>query len=174
MRPATFFIAILFLSLHPTADGANKPAAPQAAPQLKVIEDGKEVTLAYKLFVNGILLETADSKEPFTYSHGKNQIVPGLERSLAGLGIGEQKTVKVLAKDAYGPIDPKAVREVPVDKIPPDIPREEGTLMEARDAQGLPQLVKIVEVNEKSVLVDFNHPLAGKELEFQVEVLSIK
>ena len=163
MRPFLFFLTLIFLSLQPAAQ----------ADRLK-IEDGKEVTLAYKLFVNGILLETADSKEPFTYSQGKNQIVPGLEKGLAGLGVGEQKTVKVAAEDAYGPMNPEAIREVPADKIPPDVPHEKGTLMEARDSAGLPQLVKIVEVKEKSVLVDFNHPLAGKELEFQVEVLSIK
>ena len=151
------------------------PAAPAVTADLKPkIEVGKEVTLAYKLFVNGILLETADAKEPFIYLHGKNQIVPGLEKNLAGLTVGDRKTVRVSPKEAYGLVDPKAVREVPKDKIPPDISQEKGTLMEARDSNDVPQLVKIVDVKEKTVTVDFNHPLAGKELEFQVEVLNIK
>jgi FKBP-type peptidyl-prolyl cis-trans isomerase 2 len=73
--------------------------AVSAAPVAKV-GSGKEVTLAYKLFVGGTLLETADAKNPFTYTHGQNQIVPGLEKGLAGLQVGDQKTIRVVPKEA--------------------------------------------------------------------------
>lgn len=144
-----------------------------AAGSLK-IEKGKEVTLAYQLYVNGDLLEAADSKDPFVYVHGQNQIIPGLEKGLDGLRKGEKKTVRVPPKEAYGLVDPKALQEFEKEKLPPDVAPQMGTLLEARDPNGLPQLVKIVEVKEKTVVIDFNHPLAGKELEFQIEVLSIK
>lgn len=146
----------------------------QAASAKPQIENGKEVGLAYKLFVDGTLLETADAKEPFLYTHGKNQIVPGLERALLGLRVKDRKTVKVASKDAYGPVDPKAFQEVSKDKFPSEVPVQKGVWVEARNPQGVGQLVKISEVKGKTVVIDFNHPLAGKDLEFQVEVLSIK
>lgn len=164
MIRALFFLTAVFLSF---------PSPAWCAAKLK-IEDGREVTLTYKLTVEGVLLETADAKTPFVYSHGKNQIVPGLEKNLSGLSVGDQRTIHVKPEEGYGPKNPEALQEVPAEKLPPDVPREKGTVMEARDPSGLPQLVKIVEVKEKTVVVDFNHPLAGKELEFQIEVLKIK
>ncbi len=144
-----------------------------AAPAPK-IEDGKEVTLTYKLFVSGKLLEAADAKNPFTYTHGQHQIVPGLEKNLAGLKVGDKKAVHVLPKDGYGPINPQAFREIGREKLPAGIPVEKGIPLEARSPNGTPMIVKIAEVKEKTVVIDFNHPLAGKELEFQVEILGIK
>lgn len=144
-----------------------------AAPSPK-IESGKKVTLAYKLYVDGTLLEVADSKNPFIYEHGKQQIVPGLEKNLTGLQVGDQKTVRVSPQEAYGFSDPKALQEVLKEKFPQDIPMEKGTFVEARNPEGAGMLVRIAEVREKTVILDFNHPLTGKKLEFQVEVLNIK
>lgn len=137
------------------------------------VEGGKKVTLYYQLFVNGTLVEKADAKEPFTYTHGKEQIVPGLEKGLSGLRVGDKKTIHVKPDEAYGAIDSKAFQEVETDKLPPDVPQKVGTLLEARSARGEMRLVKITEVKEKSVIIDFNHPLAGKELVFQVEVAQV-
>lgn len=162
MRVLFLSVVILF-----SLTGAAAAAKPQ-------VQDGKQITLTYKLSVNGTLLEVSDAKNPFTYIHGKHQIVPGLEKNLAGLRAGDQKTIRVPAAEAYGPVNPKALQEVAKDKLPPDVPQKAGTLLEARNPQGMAMLVKIVEVKEKTVVVDFNHPLAGKELEFQIEVLSIK
>lgn len=160
-----FFLSLtLFLAL-----GSSLGAAPTAK-----IVDGKEVTLAYKLFVNGKLLESADAKNPFTYAHGQHQIVPGLEKNLTGLRVGDKKTVRVSPKEGYGLVNPNAFREITKDKLPPGVPLEKGTPLEARSPEGIPMLVKITEVKEKTVVVDFNHLLAGKELEFQIEVLGIK
>lgn len=161
---APFFAAALFLTLASPVWAAPKPA----------IQEGKEVALAYKLLVKGTVLEVADAKNPFIYIHGKHQIVPGLEKNLAGLHVGDRKTIRVLPKEAYGVVDPKALREIAKEKLPPDVPQKVGTLLEARNPEGMGMLVKIVEVKDKTVVVDFNHPLAGKELEFQIEVLNIK
>ncbi len=143
-----------------------------ATPSLK-IEKGKKVTLGYKLFVDGSLLETADPKNPFIYIHGQKQIVPGLEKNLSGLHVGDKKTIKVRPEEAYGAMDPKAYKEFQKAQFPPDVPMKVGTLIEARSPKGERLLVKIREVKDKSIILDFNHPLAGKELEFHVEVLNI-
>lgn len=137
------------------------------------IEDGKKVTLHYKLYVENQLLETADVKDPFIYIHGQQQIVPGLEKGLTGLHVGEHKEIRVKPEEAYGLPNPKAVREISTDKLPVDVPKKSGTILEAKSPQGQVLLVKIKEVKDKTVVVDFNHPLAGKELVFQVDVISI-
>ena len=138
------------------------------------IEAGKKVTLTYKLFVKGTLIEESNIKNPFTYLHGKNQIVPGLERGLAGLHAGEKKTVQVPTREAYGPPNPQALQEIPRENLPKDVSATKGTLLEATSPEGMTQVVKIIEVKPKSVVIDFNHPLAGKDLEFQVVVLRVK
>ncbi|MBI2167332.1 MAG: peptidylprolyl isomerase [Candidatus Omnitrophica bacterium] len=138
------------------------------------IEAGKKVTLTYKLLVKGTLLEEADVKNPFTYLHGKNQIVPGLEKGLTGLRAGEKKTVQVPTREAYGPPNPQALQEIPRENLPKDVSATKGTLLEATSPEGMTQVVKIVEVKPKSVVIDFNHPLAGKDLEFQVVVLRVE
>ncbi len=145
-------------------------ASPAAALR---IESGKQVTLHYKLLVDGKVLEVADDKQPFIYKQGEKQIIPGLEKALEGLEVGAKKTIKVAPEEGYGQIDPNAVREIAKEKLPPDVPLKPGTLMEAHSPQGDALLVKIKEVKDKTVLVDFNHPLAGKNLEFQVEVVQV-
>ena len=138
------------------------------------IEDGKEITLTYKLLVNGEMLEEATAEKPFIYTQGRGEIVPGLEKGLKDLKAGSRKTIKVSPEEGYGVVRLEALQEVPKSQLPPDVPLETGTLIEARDPQGGGQLVKIVQVKDDSVVIDFNHPLAGKELEFQIEVLNIQ
>ena len=172
-----FLASVLFLFNHalPAADKAvaKGPAKKETAGGPAKIEAGKKVTLYYKLFVSGELLETADAKDPFTYQHGQHQIVPGLEKGLNSLHVGDKKTIQVLAAEAYGPVDSKAFREIEKTKLPGGVDQKAGMLLEARSPKGEVMLVKIKEVKDKTVVIDFNHPLAGKDLEFQVEVINI-
>ena len=158
-----FFVAVILI----TGSFSLLAAAPSK------IESGKKITLGYKLFVEGNLIETADAKQPFIYTHGQHQIVPGLEKNLTGLKAGDKKTVRVSPQEAYGFVDPKQFWEFDKAKLPSDIPLKVGTMVEARSPQGEVRLVKIREIKGKTVVLDFNHPLAGKALEFQVEVLNI-
>jgi len=167
-RKTFTFLAVVFGAFIILETGHSLMAA-----QPVKIESGKKVTLGYKLFVEGSLIETADSRNPFIYLHGKNQIVPGLEKGLTGLRVGEKKTIRVQATEAYGPVNPKAYKEFQKGQLPSEIPMKVGTLVEARSPEGDRLLVKIKEVREKTVILDFNHPLAGKNLEFQIEVLNI-
>ena len=137
------------------------------------IETGKKVSLSYKLLVEGELIESADAKQPFSYTHGQRQIVPGLEKNLTGLKVGDKKTIKVPPQEAYGQMDLKQFLEFDKKKLPKDIPMKVGTMVEARSPKGEVRLVKIKEIKDKTVVLDFNHPLSGKELEFQIEVLKI-
>lgn len=140
----------------------------------QVIEDGSVVAFEYTLSdENGKVIDSNKDKDPLTYTQGKGEIIPGLENELLGMEIGGQKNVVVQPEDGYGPIDPKAFREVPKEKLPPESLKV-GTTLIAKNSQGRSLPVRVHEIREKTVILDFNHPLAGKTLSFDVKILSIK
>jgi FKBP-type peptidyl-prolyl cis-trans isomerase SlyD len=149
------------------------PPAPQPAPSA-TIEDGATVQLEYTLSDDaGKLLDTNKGQEPLTYMQGGQQIIAGLERQLAGMQIGQAKKVVLKPEEAFGPVDPAAQTEVPKDALPPDA-LVVGTQLMARNASGEGRPVIVKEIKEKTVVVDLNHPLAGKTLVFDVKVLRVE
>lgn len=139
-----------------------------------MVENGSVVAFEYTLSdENGKVIASNQDKPPLTYTQGKGQIIPGLENELRGMEIGGEKNVVVQPEDGYGPVDPKAFREVPKEKLPPESLKV-GTALMAKSSQGQNFPVRIHEIREKTVILDFNHPLAGKTLSFDVKILSIK
>jgi FKBP-type peptidyl-prolyl cis-trans isomerase SlyD len=148
-------------------------ALAQKEKETPVIKNGSVVSFEYTLSdEKGKAIESNKGKKPLTYTHGSGQILPGLQKGLAGMKVSEQKTVKLKPEEAYGQIDPKAVSEVPREQIPPEAQKAGATVF-ARNAKGTFP-VRVREVKEKTVLLDFNHPLAGKALTFNVKILDIK
>ena len=140
----------------------------------KVIKDGSVVSLQYTLSGDdGKTIESNKSKEPLKYTQGQHQIIPGLEKELTGMKVGGEKRIKVKPEDAYGPIDPKAIQEFPKEKIPPE-GQKVGAILTARGPQGQAIPVKVKEVKEKTVVLDMNHPMAGKTLVFDIKVLEVE
>lgn len=140
----------------------------------KVIKDGSQVSLEYTLSDDkGKVVESNKGKEPMNYTHGQGQIIPGLERELLGMKVGGTKNVHVKPEDAYGPVDSKAFREIPKANVPAEALKVGATLV-ARNPQGQSFPVRVREIKDKTVVMDFNHPLAGKTLTFDVKVLDIK
>ena len=168
MRTLTIFLAcVALLTAASPAPAQNPPAAPSPA-----IKDGSRVQLEYTLRdTAGTVLDSNQGGEPFAYTQGQKQIVPGLESALVGKRAGDVTKVTVKPEDAYGKVDPKAVIEVGRERVPPDV--KVGTELTGRDANGTPRAVRVKEVKEKSVVLDLNHPLAGKTLVFDVRVLSV-
>jgi FKBP-type peptidyl-prolyl cis-trans isomerase SlyD len=139
------------------------------------VTDGLVVSLEYTLRLDDGEVIDASEEEPLEFLQGHNQIIPGLERALAGMKVGESKEVIVAAVDAYGEDDEDAYQRVERDIFPPDMELEEGMQLRMREAQsGEPVDVIIAEVDDDSVLLDFNHPLAGEELHFQVKVVGLR
>lgn len=137
------------------------------------IQSGSTVRIEYTLTdETGEILDSTEGREPLTYVHGRRQIIPGLEQALAGLRVGDQKQVTVAPKDAYGLVDPQARAEVPRHAVPPEalVP---GTELVARSADGATRLVTVLEIRPDTVVVDLNHPLAGKTLRFDVRVVEV-
>jgi FKBP-type peptidyl-prolyl cis-trans isomerase SlyD len=122
----------------------------------------------------GQVLEQTEQDEPFVYIHGLGQIVPGLERRLEGLEVGEQRELVVPPEEAYGMPDPDGVFLVPKSAFPPDEPPAVGDILvgEAEDGEAVP--VRVLEVQDDEVLVDGNHPLAGQTLHYHVSVRAIR
>jgi FKBP-type peptidyl-prolyl cis-trans isomerase SlyD len=137
------------------------------------IEHGTTVQIEYTLRDDaGTLLDSNAGAPPLTYVHGERQIIPGLEDALAGLHAGDRTQVTVPPEDAYGTVDPKAVTEVRREVLPPEA-LVAGTELQARRRDGGTQLVTVKEVRESSVLLDLNHPLAGKTLYFDVRIVDV-
>ncbi len=137
------------------------------------IESGATVRIEYTLTDDaGRVLDSTEGRAPLTYVHGRHQIIPGLEEALTGMQAGDEKQVTVPPGDAYGPVDPNAVAEVPKHAFPPDA-LQPGTELIARAPDGGTRLITVREVRADSVIVDLNHPLAGKTLHFDVRVVDV-
>lgn len=140
----------------------------RAASDLQVA-DGLKVTLEYTLTLpDKTVADSNVGQAPFSYTQGAHQIVPGLEKALTGMKAGQSKHVEVPAQEGYGDYDQKARVTVEKSKVPAGI--KPGDLLQSPDRR----TVKVLEVQEKTVLLDLNHPLAGKNLTFDVKILNVE
>ena len=157
--------------------GAGSPAILRSAEQAKeekVVKDGSVVSLQYSLSEeNGQLIESNKGKDPLKYTHGSKQIVPGLEKELTGMKVGGEKRVKVKPEDGYGLVNSKAFQEVPKEQIPAN-GMKVGATLAAKGPHGQEIPVRIHEIKEKTVVLDLNHPMAGKTLLFDIKILDIQ
>jgi FKBP-type peptidyl-prolyl cis-trans isomerase SlyD len=139
-----------------------------------MVKNGATVSLEYTLTGDdGKVIESNKGKEPLRYVDGRSQIIPGLEKALVGMKAGTEKKVTVKPEDAYGQVDPKAYREVPKENVPADSQKPGMTLF-AKNAEGEMFPVRVKEIKEKTVVIDMNHPLAGKTLVFDVKILDVQ
>jgi FKBP-type peptidyl-prolyl cis-trans isomerase SlyD len=154
------------------APAASAPASP-AAPSL-AIERGSTVRIEYTLRDEaGAVLDSNKGEPALTYTQGEQQIIPGLERELFGMQAGQQKKVVVKPEDAHGEVNPAALAEVPKNLLPPGALKA-GTRVMARSADGETRPVTVKEIKDDTVVLDLNHPLAGKTLHFDVKVLGVE
>jgi FKBP-type peptidyl-prolyl cis-trans isomerase 2 len=165
--------AALFL-LTSLSGGVGGPA--QQAITLKpgsLIQEGSFVSIEYTLTDDsGAVLDTNVGKETLTYIQGAGQIVKGLERELQGLKVGDQKKVLVKPEDGYGLPDQNAFQEIPRERIPSGA-QKPGAMLMTKAPDGRTMQIRVHEVKEKTVVVDLNHPLAGKTLHFDVKIKDI-
>ncbi len=122
---------------------------------------------------DGNILDSNTDCDPLAYLHGYDNIIPGLERGLEGTAVGHKSQVVVEATDAYGEADEEAVFQVARDQFPEGVPIEPGMQFVGETPSGDTPLT-VVAVNENEVVVDANHPLAGKRLHFDVEVVDVR
>ena len=154
----------LFLMLTFPATEAQQGDSP-------AIEDGSNVALEYTLFLaDGSMVGSNVGQEPLTYTQGGKQILPALEDALTGMRAGDEKKVMLSADDAYGQVRDDAFREVPLEQIPEEA-RHVDALLSVPGRQGN---IRVHEVREDVAVLDFNHPLAGQDLTFDIRIMSVE
>lgn len=161
-------LVLVAVVLFGAAPGAAQEAKPSPA-----IAVGSRVSLEYTLTdAEGTVLDSSQGRPPLTYTHGVQQIVPGLEKALTGMHVGETKKVTVAPADAYGEVDSQAVIQVPKADLPEGVAA--GTQLVARSPDGETRVVRVKEIRDETALIDLNHPLAGKTLHFDVKVIGVE
>ncbi len=138
-----------------------------------MIENGKQVAIEYSVFSDdNVQIDSNVGKDPLIFLFGSHQILPALEEALRGLEVGDNKEVILNPEHAYGDVNPHAYKKVAAKMIPEDL-RFEGALLVVSDEQFGEMLIRVANLEEEEVVLDFNHPLAGKTLKFNVKVIDI-
>lgn len=138
------------------------------------IERGRVVRMHYTLRDEiGTTIESSGGREPLSYLHGYGHLIPGLEKTLDGSQAGLRTTVTIMPRDAYGEKDPQAVIRAPREDFPEGLTLEPGVEVQADTPDG-PITFTVVALEDDEAVLDANHPLAGKTLTFDVEVLEVR
>ena len=124
-------------------------------------------------FEDGSVFDTSSGRDPLEFKIGEGQVIGGFEQAVIGMNIGESKTTKIAVEDAYGPHREEMVIVVDREKLPPDLNPELGQQLEIRRSDGNFFPVMVTEVTEMNITLDANHPLAGKNLIFEIELVEI-
>jgi peptidylprolyl isomerase len=122
---------------------------------------------------DGTVFDSSVGREPLDFTVGAGQLIAGFDEAVVGMALGEKKTVRIAAEQAYGPHNPEMTLQVPRSDLPADIQPELGMQLEASQEGGHSMVVTVVEVTDESVTFDANHPLAGKALTFEIEVVEL-
>ena len=138
------------------------------------VKAGDTVHLHYTgTLTDGTTFDSSAGRDPLQFEVGSGQIIPGLDVAIPGMKVGDKKIVKIDADDAYGQLNPEMRQAVPREGIPADIPLEVGTQLQMQTPDGQAMPVTVVEVDDATVTLDANHPLAGKDLQFDIELMKI-
>lgn len=141
--------------------------------EAQTVEDGKTVKFNYTLTVDGKIIENSFDAEPLEYVHGNSMIVPGLEKGLAGMKVGEKKNIVIQPEEAYGEVNPEALVEFGRSGIPPGTEIKKGAIVQVKGEDGSVFSAIIEEIKDDVLVLNFNHPMAGKVLTFYVEIVSV-
>ena len=122
---------------------------------------------------DGTVFGSTANREPLEFELGEGRIIPGIEKAVEGMNVGESKTVEVPPEQAYGQHQAELVQKVSRDRFPEDVEPQVGQEFEIPQQEGRPMAVRVVDVSESTVTLDANHPLAGRDLTFELELLEI-
>ncbi len=122
---------------------------------------------------DGTVFDTSENRDPLGFVLGEGKVIPGFEAAVQGMAEGEQKTATIESEQAYGPRRDELLLEVERERMPDDLEPEVGQPLQMQTADGQTVQVTIVKVEEEQVVLDANHPLAGKDLTFDIELVKI-
>src|SRR3989344_3673544 len=131
------------------------------------MKHGSKVKVHYTGTLNdGSVFDSSEGREPLEFTIGSNQVIKGFEDRVKGMKVNEEKTIKIKANEAYGEVNQQLIISVPRDKFPPEIESNGRLILKGPEGRRIPAIIK--EVKDNIVVIDMNHPLAGKELNFKI------
>jgi len=138
------------------------------------IKKGDKLTVEYTgKLADGTVFDTSEGRAPLNFEVGANQVIPGFENAVEGMTKGEEKTFKLTVEEGYGPIRAELVQEIPRDKLPEKPEPQEGMMLMMKAPTGQQIPARITKVADGKVTIDINHPLAGKELTFEIKIVGV-
>ena len=141
---------------------------------MSTIKDGDTVSVHYTgTLASGEVFDSSVERDPLKFTLGKGQLIPGFEQAIMGLSVGEKATTNIPSLEAYGEHNPEMVIEVPMNQLPPELDAQVGMQLQLNQPDGQAIPVQITQIEGETVTIDANHPLAGKDLNFDIEVVEI-
>jgi peptidylprolyl isomerase len=122
---------------------------------------------------DGTTFDSTKEREPLQFEVGAGKVLPGLDRQVIGMNVGDRQTLEIPAEDTFGPHDPLKIQKVPRANVPGDLDVKPGAQLQARSSGGAPMTVNVIDVNSEEITVDANHPLAGRDVVLEVELTEI-
>lgn len=140
----------------------------------EIVGKGSTVTVEYTLALDdGTVVDSNLGEDALTFKHGEGTILPALENALTGAAPGDTMEITVAPEDGFGPVNPEAIQEVSLDKLPEDA-RKAGAILIISNEEGQQQTISIREIREGNAVIDMNHPLAGQTLHYNITILSVE
>lgn len=140
----------------------------------KAAQQGDRVKVHYRgRLEDGFEFDTSVGRDPLVFVIGESEVIPGFEEAAVGMVAGEMKTVSIVPESGYGPYNDELLVEMPREYVPQDIVPEVGMMLRVVDQNGQEIPVRVTEIHDEAITLDANHPLAGKTLVFDIELLEI-
>ncbi|BAK72582.1 peptidylprolyl isomerase [Arcobacter sp. L] len=137
------------------------------------IEINQTVKIMFEVKIDGVIVDGSRSNKPFEFQFGTGQVIAGLEKRIINMKAGEIADIFVPASEAYGEYDPAGIQTLPIEQFAGIENLKVGMQIQAQDENDQPIQFIVKEIGEKEITVDFNHPLAGKDLEYKIKIDSL-
>ena len=141
---------------------------------MQQVKNGDTVKVHYQgRLTDSTVFDSSEGREPLEFEVGAGQVIKGFEDGVLGMEVGQKRTIEIPVEEAYGEADPQMLMEFPIDRLPKDLKPEVGMQLTMRDNAGNPIPVIVAEVKDDAIIIDGNHPLAGEDLVFDLELVEI-
>jgi peptidylprolyl isomerase len=141
---------------------------------MQQVQSGDTVKVHYHgRLTDGTTFDSSEGRDPLEFQVGSGMVIAGFDNGVVGMIVGDKKTVHIAVDEAYGPKNPDMIIEFPKEQVPADMPMEVGMRLNLNNSQGQVVPVVITEIQEAAILLDANHPLAGEDLVFDIELVEI-
>ncbi|PWT78488.1 MAG: peptidylprolyl isomerase [Bacteroidetes bacterium] len=141
---------------------------------MQSVKSGDTVRVHYHgRLTNGKSFDSSEGRPPLEFTVGSGMVIKGFDNGVMGMNVGDKKTINIPVQDAYGPVNPQMIIDFPVDRLPADLNPEVGMQLQMSDNSGQQYQVVVKEVSKEAIILDANHPLAGEDLIFDLELVEI-